>query len=197
MASRSCSRLRNCQWLLVVLLASVGCSEATPPETTEPRVTLEPRPAAQSPGPPTTVRLVLQLQTDGTFRMISAEPRRGEVTPDPSIEENRPALADGRARLVEYSARNDSGQVVATGRFIVPLVAVSEFQDPNAATRIRHAEERLTTPTIRVAIPYQASIAMIAFESLEPNASAEPKEWKRTKMGEVKVSLSAQSQPPG
>jgi hypothetical protein len=128
--------------------------------------------------------------------MISAEPRRGEVTPDPSVDDNRPALAEGRAKLVEYSARNAAGQVVATGRFIVPLVAVSEFQDPNAATRIRHSEERLTTPTVRVALPYQASIATIAFDSLEPSASAEPREWKRTAMGEFKVALAAQDQQP-
>jgi hypothetical protein len=128
--------------------------------------------------------------------MISAEPRRGEVTPEPSVEDNRQALAEGRARLVEYSARNASGLVVAVGRFIVPLVAVSEFQDPDAATRIRSAEERLTTPTIRVSLPYQESIATLAFESLEPNASAEPKEWKRTTMGEVKVVVPAPAQQP-
>ena len=152
MASQARSGLRRCHVLLVVLLASLGCSKATPPGALEPQMTVEPRPAAQSPGPPTTIRLVLQLQQDGTFRMISAEPRRGEVTPDPSVDDNRPALAEGRARLVEYSARNAAGQVVSTGRFIVPLVAVSEFQDPNASTRIRHSEERLTTPTIRVAV---------------------------------------------
>jgi hypothetical protein len=178
----------------VVLLASVGCSEATPSGTPEPEVILDPRPAEQSPGPATTIRLVLQLQQDGTFRIISAEPRRGEVTPEPSVEDNRPALADGRAKLVEYSARNADGLVVAIGRFIVPLVAVSEFQDPNAATRIRHAEERLTTPTIRVALPYQESIATISFENLEPNASAEPRQWKRTTMGEVRVVLPARGQ---
>jgi|KBSMisStandDraft_5_1062788.scaffolds.fasta_scaffold539618_1 hypothetical protein len=196
MGSQARSGLRHRHVLLVVLLASVSCSEATPPGALDSQVTLEPRPAAQSSGPPTTIRLVLQLQQDGTFRMISAEPRRGEVTPDPSVEDNRPALAEGRAKLVEYSARNAGGEVVATGRFIVPLVAVSEFQDPNASTRIRHSEERLTTPTIRVAVPYQASIAMIAFDSLEPGASAEPREWKRTTMGEVKVPLAPQNQQP-
>jgi hypothetical protein len=128
--------------------------------------------------------------------MISAEPRRGEVTSEPSVEDNRSALAEGRAKLVEYSARNASGLVVAVGRFIVPMVAVSEFQDPAAANRVRHAEERLTTPTVRVSLPYQESVATIAFESLEPNASAEPKTWKRTTMGEVKVTLPAPAQQP-
>jgi hypothetical protein len=128
--------------------------------------------------------------------MISAEPRRGEVTPDPSIEDNRQALMDGRAKVVEFNARNAAGQVVTTGRFIVPLVAVSEYQDPDAETKIRHAEERLTTPMIRVAVPYDASIAIIAFEGLEPDPNIQPKEWKRTKMGEVKVTLPSQDKQP-
>jgi hypothetical protein len=54
--------------------------------------------------------------------------RRGEVTAHPSVDDNRRLWRKGRARLVEYSARNAAGQVVSTGRFIVPLVAVSEFR---------------------------------------------------------------------
>ena len=196
MASHARCGLCHSLWLFVVLLAAVGCADATPQAGADPEVRLDPRPATQSPGPPTTIRLVLQLQQDGTFRVISADPRRGEVTSEPSVEDNRSALAEGRAKLVEYSARNASGLVVAVGRFIVPLVAVSEFQDPNAANRVRHAEERLTTPTVRVSLPYQESIATVVFESLEPDASAEPRNWKRTPMGEVKMALPAQPQQP-
>jgi hypothetical protein len=121
--------------------------------------------------------------------MVSSEPRRGEPTPDPSIDEHRQALSDGRARLVEYQARDATGRAIASGRFVLPLVAESEFQDPQAAARIRRSEERLTTPTIRIAIPYQASIASVVFERVEPTAGAEAKDWKRSPMGQISLSV--------
>ena len=176
------------RWLLVVLLASSACKEAPQPGA-EPELTLTPRPAVESSGPPTTIRLVVQLQNDGTFRMVAAEPRHGSPTPEPSIADNRQALLDGHVRLVAYTARDDTGNIVATGRFLVPMTAVSEFQDPADETRLRHSEEKLTNPTVRVSLPYQASMATIAFEALAPEAGVEPGEWKRTAMGEVTVSL--------
>jgi hypothetical protein len=187
----------GCRWLLLVVLVSTACKGAAPPAA-GPASTFEPRPAAESPGPPTTLRVVLQLQNDGTFRLVSADPKRGSVTPGPSVAEHREALAEGRVRLVEYTARDAKGDILATGTFLVPLVAVSEFQDPEAETRLRHAEEKLTNPTVRVSLPYQASVATIAFEALQPDAGTDPRDWKRAPMGAVKVALPAppQGEPP-
>jgi hypothetical protein len=196
MSLREQGECNDWRYLPLALMVAIACN-TSPQPVTERQVTLEPRPASPSPGPPTTIRLVLQLQQDGTFRVVSAAPRRGELPAEPSVAESRQALVDGRAKLIEYRAQATSGEVLATGRFVVPLVAESEFQDPNAANRIRHAEERLTTPTVKVSLPYRESIASVSFESLEPIPGAELNAWNRSAMGNVSLSLQpSQDQSP-
>jgi hypothetical protein len=174
---------RSC--LSLLLLVHLACGPPGEPQA-DTVIKLEPQPAKESPGPPTTLRLVLRLQPDGQVQLISADPRRGSMEKPPESGIRQDAI-DGRVRLVEYTARNKAGSVVATGRFTIPAVAVAEFQDPNARTRIRRAEEPLATPTVRVSIPYDPSVVTIAFEQLEPNRDAAMETWKRKPLGEVSV----------
>ena len=184
-------RGRSC--LLLYLLVQLGCGPPGEPQAETP-ITLEPRVAQESPGPPTTLRLVLQLQPDGRVQLISSTAKRGSIAEPPPT--TRQDAIDGRLRLIEYVARDAAGQVVATGRFTMPAVAVAEFQDPNGRTRIRRREEPLATPTVRVSIPFRPSISTISFERLEPDPDAPTETWKRTPFGEVTISPMPLEQAP-
>jgi len=174
--------------LAAALGLMLGCGSETENHTST-QLKLEPRPAQPSPGPPTTLRLVVQLQSDGTLAVVSALPKRGTVE-EPSIEENRKALLDGKLRLVEYRAADAAGLALVSGYFLLPITAVSEYQDPNVETRIRRQEEQIVQkPTVKVSVAYQPGIATIAFEGLEPVAGADVKRWKRTPMGQVRVNI--------
>lgn len=94
---------------------------------------------------------------------------------------------EGRVRVIDYTGRDAAGVVVVRGTVTIPATAVAEFQDPEASTRIRRREEPLAAPTIRVSIPYRASLATISFERLEPNRDAPMDTWKRIPMGDVSV----------
>ena len=129
MASQVRGGFHTRHWLLLAFLASAACRAATPPGAAEAELpSLSPRRNLKDRRPRSASFFNCSKTAGSTC--VSADPRRGEVTPDPSVEDNRPALAGGDAKLVEYRARNAAGQVVATGRFIVPMIAVSEFQDP-------------------------------------------------------------------
>lgn len=168
--------------LVAILALAVGC-ETPIEDAAETELVLEAQEAVPSPGPPTTLRLVLQFEGDH-FNVISADPKRGSVLA-PAIAENHRSLLDGDARLIEYSARDVSGAVLVTGFFILPMTAVSEFQDLDVETRIRRREERLSSPVIRVAIPFDRSIATIGFDGLEPDDDTHPMKWERVSLGEV------------
>jgi hypothetical protein len=182
------------------LFACAGCGPRGEPQDTA--ISLKPVKAQESPGPPTTLRLVLRLQPDGRVQLISTDAKRGSVQKLPENAIGQDAI-EGRHRVVEYTARDRAGAVVATGRFTIPVKAVAEFQDPDVRTRIRRAEEPLATPTVRVSIPYHPSIATISFEQLDPNRDVPIEKWIRKPLGEVSVSPSAepgqqqpQQQPP-
>ena len=171
--------------LAICLLALLGCSPAREPEGA-PTVRLQAQPAKPSPGPPTTLRMVLQVQADGQVRLISSTPRRGSIDTPPEAKTRQDAI-EGRVRIVDYVGRDAAGAIVVRGQLTIPATAVAEFQDPQSSTRIRRREEPLAAPTVSVSIPYQASLATISFERLEPNRDAPIQAWKRISMGVVSV----------
>lgn len=171
--------------LAVCLLAQLACGGSAEP-VNGPAVRLQPRPAQPSPGPPTTLRLVLQVQPDGQVRLVSSTSRRGSIETPPAAKMRQDAI-EGRVRLVDYVGRDAAGLVVVRGQVSIPATAVAEFQDPQARTRIRRAETPLAAPTIRVSVPYQPSLATISFERLEPNRDAPVETWTRIPMGQVSV----------
>lgn len=177
--------------LLLFLSLAVGC-ERPIEDATDTKLTLEAQEAVASPGPPTTLRLVLQYE-DNNFTVISADPKRGSIL-EPAIEENHRPLLDGDARLIEYSARDISGAVLVTGYFILPMTAVSEFQDLEVETLVRRREEPLPNPVIKVAIPFESSISTVGFDSLEPDDETHPLKWKRVPLGEVSIKPQYDSQ---
>ncbi len=183
MVTRAARVFSGRRWLVVPFLVLAACNGGAD-NAAEPKVILQPKPAAPSPGPPTGLRLVLRLEPDGRFRLLSATPRRGSVD-EPAKAENRPALLAGDLRMVEYTAKDAKGATLVTGFFVVPMTAVAEYQDPENEAGLRSTEERLTTPTVRASIPYRPDIATITFQGLEPNPAAEPREWKRVPMGEA------------
>ena len=176
-------RGRSC--FALCLVAHLACGPPAEPQD-RPPIKLEPRPAKESPGPPTTFRLVLQLQPDGRVQLISTDAKRGSVEKPPDSGTGQDAI-EGRVRLVQYTARDKAGSVVATGRFTIPVIAVAEFQDLEVPTRIRGREQPLTTPTVKVSIAYHPSIATISFEQLEPTRDAPIETWKGKPIGEVTV----------
>lgn len=177
--------MRGPTCLVACLLAQLGCSTPEEPRS-GPAIRLQPRPAQPSPGPPTTLRVVLQVQPDGQVRLISSTARRGSVDTTSETKMRQDAL-EGRVRVIDYTGRDAAGVVVVRGTVTIPATAVAEFQDPEASTRIRRREEPLAAPTIRVSIPYRASLATISFERLEPNRDAPMDTWKRIPMGDVSV----------
>ncbi len=185
-------RSRIC--LALCLLAHLACSPTEEPEG-GPAIRLQPRPAQASLGPPTTLRLVLQVQPDGQVRLISSSARRGSIDAPPEAK-TREDANEGRVRLVDYVGRDAAGAVVVRGQLTIPATAVAEFQDQQVSTRIRRGEEPLPTPTVRVSVPYQPSLATISFERLEPNRDAPIEAWKRIPMGEVSVAKPPSPQAP-
>ena len=166
------------------LLALLGCTHTR--AAGGPVIRLQPQPAQESPGPPTTLRLVLQVQPDGRVRLVSSTPKRGSIDTPPEAETRQDAI-EGRVRLVDYVGRDAAGAVVLRGQLTIPATAVAEFQDPQVSTGIRRGEEPLAAPTVRVSIPYQPSLATISFERLEPDRDAPIETWKRLPMGEVSI----------
>jgi hypothetical protein len=184
----ACLPSRRTAILLAVVLGTLGFAagcEKPIEDATETKLALEAKEAVASPGPPTTLRLVLQFEGD-RFTVISVDAKRGSIL-EPAIAEEHQSLLDGDARLVEYSARDISGAVLVTGYFILPLMAVSEFQDLEVETRIRRREERLSRPVVKVAIPFDRSIATVEFDGLEPDDDTHPLKWERVPLGEVAV----------
>lgn len=177
--------------LLAVLGLAAGCEKPIE-DATETELTLEASEAVASPGPPTTLRLVLQFEGDH-FTVVSADPKRGSILA-PAIVENHQSLLDGNARLIEYSARDASGAVLVTGYFILPMTAVSEYQDLDVETRVRRREERLSSPVVKVAIPFDRSIATVGFDGLEPDDDTHPMKWERLPLGEVAVGFQSDPQ---
>lgn len=174
--------------LILAALLAFGCGNEVENQPKS-KLVLDPQPAKPSPGPPTTLRLVVELQPDGTLGVVSADPERGLVEPPP-IEDKRNELLQGKVRLVEYRALDAAGAVIATGSFLFPVTAISEYQDPNVETRIRRQEELvIANPAMKISIAYRPEIAMIAFEGLVPDAQADVKSWRRTPMGQVRVNL--------
>lgn len=179
-------RIRDHSFIALAVLTVIACGQATENGVAR-KTTLQPQPAVPSPGAPTTLRVVLQLQTDGTLQLVSAEPKRGSLE-TPALDENRDKLLSGALRLVEYRATDAAGTILATGLFFLPLKAESEFQDPNVETRLRRREETvIPPPTVKVSIPYRAEITRIGFQGLEPDAQTDARQWKRIPMGEVTV----------
>lgn len=185
--------MRGRSSVTLFLCVCVGCAPIPEPRADTP-IELEARPAQESPGPPTTLRLVLEVRAGGV-RLISSDPRRGSLA-EPEESEIRQDAIEGRIRVIRYVARDTAGNVLATGRFSAPAVAVAEFQDPDARTRIRRSEEPLETPIIRVAIPFHRAASTVAFEQLEPNPDAPIDKWSRTPIGEVSIPPSSEQRPP-
>jgi hypothetical protein len=179
-----------CGLLLLAALAAGACRKETDAGSA-PLLTLEARPATASPGPPTTLRLVLRLEKAGQFTLLSATPRRGSIR-QPNLAERRQDLLAGRLRLVEYTALDPGGLPIGSGLFTVPVSAVSEFQDLNVETRVRRREEPLTDPVVKISIVYRPEIAAVAFQGLEPDAKAETQLWRRLPMGQVSLAETAQ-----
>lgn len=171
--------------LAVCLLALLACSVPDEPRN-GPVIRLQPRPAQASPGAPTTLRLVLQVQPDGQVRLVSSTPRRGTIE-TPNEAKTRQDAIEGRVRVIDYVGRDAAGAVVIRGQLSTPATAVAEFQDPQASTRIRRRETPLPAATIRISVPYQASVATISFDRLEPNRDAPMDTWKRVPMGQVSI----------
>ncbi len=180
--------------LALCLLAQLACSPTEDPGG-GPDIRLQAQPAQVSPGPPTTLRLVLQVQPDGQLRLISSTASRGSIDTPPEAKTRQDAI-EGRMRIIDYVARDAAGAVVGRGQLTIPATAVAEFQDPQASTRIRRSEEPLAAPTVRVSIPYQPSLATISFERLEPNRDAPMEAWKRIPMGQVSVASPPAPQAP-
>lgn len=173
--------------MTVVLLAvQLGCGPSGPDDGPPP-LTLKPQPATPSPGPPTSLRLVLQFQRDTGVRLVSATPRRGSIDKPPDPAAIQQDLTEGRVRLVEYTMRDRAGAVMATGTFTLPVTAIAEFQDPDVRTQIRRSEEPLASPTITLSIPYQAATATVTFQSVEPGPEADARTWKRVPLGEITI----------
>jgi hypothetical protein len=180
--------------LALCLLVQFACSPAEDPDS-GPAIRFQAQPAQAPPGPPTTLRLVLQVQPDGQVRLISNTASRGSIDTPPEAKIRQDAI-EGRVRIVDYIGRDAAGAVVVRGQLTIPATAVAEFQDPQASTRIRRSEEPLVAPTVRVSVPYQPSLATISFERLEPNGDAPIETWKRTPMGQVSVANPAAPQAP-
>jgi hypothetical protein len=172
--------------LVVCLLPLLACSPDRAPEGVPP-IRLQARPAQASPGPPTTLRLLLEVRPDGQVRLMSVTPRRGSIDTPTEAQMRQDAIA-GRVRIVDYVGRNAAGAVVVRGQVTIPAVAVAEFEDPQSRTRIRRRDQPLTGPTtVRVTVPYSAALATVSFERLEPNRDAPVSAWKRVPMGTVPV----------
>lgn len=190
--------MRGALLTLALLSVHLGCGPSGPADGPPP-LALTPQPAAESPGPPTTLRLVLQFQRDGGVRLVSATPRRGSIQKPPDPAAIRQDLIEGRLELVEYTVRDRAGDALATGTFVVPAVAVAEYQDPDARTQIRRSEEPLASRTVTLSIPFQAAPASIVFETVVPDPQAEARAWRRVLRGEVAIApppAPAQSPPP-
>lgn len=178
--------------LLAAALTAAACGQPIE-DAAQVELELEPQPAVASEGPPTTLRLVLQLEGD-RFRLISADPRRGNVS-RPDIEARSDDLLDGSVRLIAYSATDAAGLLLASGFFIVPMQAVTEFQDLSVETRVRRRTEPLVNPTVRVGVPYSEAISTLSFDALEPRAEIDPRKWPRVPMGRVSLADPGQDEP--
>lgn len=176
--------IKSVAFALFVLLSVTGCKPALEDATSH-TLTLEPKESVTSPGPYTTIRLILRL-VDDRFQLVSAIPRRGSII-EPDILSNRVSLLLETKFLVEYYSLDDAETVLTTGYFFTPLEATVEYLDPNVRYKIIRKAEPISKPVVQVSIPYDDAVASIEFMRLEPDADEPPDKWTRITLGQVQL----------
>ncbi|MEW8026923.1 MAG: hypothetical protein AB2806_04175 [Candidatus Thiodiazotropha sp.] len=170
--------------VLIGLLA--GCASDQAEEPPEPLLTLKPQPPYTSDEFSST-RLILKRQ-DGQFEIVSSGPSFAGVT-EANVSEGIYAIRAGISDLIEYSALNVDGELLLQGYFVMPLTARVTFTEEDDSERIHHVEIDDPSRVVRVAIPYDPNIAVIAFNKLVPGKDSRHEKWDREELGEVRVKI--------
>ena len=171
--------IRTIVVLFVAGVLAAGCSrdpgsESSAATTTE----LVPKPATPSPGPPTTLRVVMRVE-NGNVTLISASPRRGnDFNAGNDVFAHR--VLEEKSRALRYEILDASAAVLGSGYVAVPTVAVAEFLDNDVRHKIVRAEEPLKSAVVSAAIPYSAAARQLRLTELTPDATVPVESWRAT-----------------
>ena len=180
-------------FLLCALLT--GCAPDSGKERSAATTThLVPKPAAPSPGPPTTLRVVIRVE-DGNVTVLSASPKRGNDF-DAGADVFAHRVIEEKSRALRYEILDASAAVIGSGYVAVPKVAVAEFLDRDVRHKIERAEQPLTSAVVSAAIPYLRGASRLRFVELTPDASTPVEIWKATVLTTVDLPATGDS-PPG
>jgi len=181
-------------FLLGALLA--GCAPDSGKERSAATSThLVPKPAAPSPGPPTTLRVVIRVE-DGNVTVLSATPKRGNDF-DAGADVFAHRVIEEKSRALRYEILDASAAVLSSGYVAVPKVAVAEFLDRDVRHKIVRAEQPLTSAVVNAAIPYVPGATKLRFVELTPDAGTPVESWKATLLTTVDLPATNDSPPPG
>jgi hypothetical protein len=180
--------------LLSAMLA--GCAPDSGKERSAATTTqLVPKPAAPSPGPPTTLRVVMRIE-NGNVTVLSASPKRGNEF-DAGIDVFAHRVLENKLRALRYEILDANAAVIGAGLVSVPKVAVAEFLDKDVRHKIVRAEQPLTSAVITTAIPYSPEARQLRFVELTPDANLPVESWKATPLTTVALPATNDSPPTG
>jgi len=181
-------------FLLSVLLA--GCAPDSGKERSAATTTqLVPKPATPSPGPPTTLRVVIRVE-NGNVTLLSASPKRGNEF-DAGSEVFAHRVLEEKARALRYEILDASAAVIGSGYVAVPKVAVAEFLDKDVRHKIVRAEQPLTSAVVTAAIPYSPGARKLRIAELTPDAKSPVESWPATVLTTVDLPAPNDSPPTG
>jgi hypothetical protein len=183
---------------LVALL--VACSRDRGDERSAATTThLVPKPATPSPGPPTTLRVVMRIE-NGNVTLLSASPKRGNEF-DAGSDAFAHSVLEEKARALRYEILDANAAVIGSGYVAVPKVAVAEFLDRDVRHKIVRAEQPLSSAVVNAAIPYSPQARKLRFVELTPDAKAPVESWSATPLTTVDLPTSEPTPtgtaPPG
>jgi hypothetical protein len=179
---------------LSALLA--GCAPDSGNErSAETTTQLVPKPAAPSPGPPTTLRVVMRIE-NGNVTVLSASPKRGnEFNAGNDVFAHR--VIEDKSRALRYEILDASAAVIGSGLVAVPKVAVAEYLDKDVRHKIVREEQPLTSAVITTAIPYSPEARQLRFLELTPDAKLPVESWKATPLTTVDLPAANDVPPTG
>jgi hypothetical protein len=181
---------------LVASAALAGCSRDSDDERSAATTTqLVPKPAEPSPGPPTTLRVVMRVE-NGNVTLLSASPKRGnDFNGGNDVLAHR--IIEEMARALRYEILDVNAAVIGTGVVSVPKAAIAEYLDKDVRHKIVREEQPLSSVVVSAAIPYSPLARKLRFLELTPDANQPIESWKSTPLMTVDLPATGDVPPAG